>query len=64
MRLPLPVYGERGQIPRPTDTERIMIRIRDVDHLVLRVRDLEPMIDFYCNVIGCSVDVTWPNDGP
>ena len=32
-----------------------MIVIRDIDHLVLRVVDLQPMIDFYCNVLGCSV---------
>ena len=33
-----------------------MIRIREIDHVVLRVRDLERMIDFYCSVIGCSVE--------
>jgi catechol 2,3-dioxygenase-like lactoylglutathione lyase family enzyme len=33
-----------------------MIRIRGLDHLVLRVRDLEQMIDFYCRVIGCTVE--------
>jgi catechol 2,3-dioxygenase-like lactoylglutathione lyase family enzyme len=33
-----------------------MIRIRGIDHLVLRVRDLEQMIDFYCRVIGCTVE--------
>jgi len=33
-----------------------MIRIREIDHVVLRVRDLEKMIDFYCRVIGCSVE--------
>jgi glyoxylase I family protein len=40
-----------------------MIRIRDVDHLVLRVRALEPMIDFYCRVIGCSVEWRRPELG-
>jgi catechol 2,3-dioxygenase-like lactoylglutathione lyase family enzyme len=33
-----------------------MIRIRDIDHLVLRVRDLEPMLRFYCEGLGCSVE--------
>ena len=33
-----------------------MIRILGIDHVVLRVRDLERMIDFYCRVIGCSVE--------
>ena len=33
-----------------------MIRIREIDHVVLRVKDLERMIDFYCSVIGCSVE--------
>jgi glyoxylase I family protein len=32
-----------------------MIRIRDIDHLVLRVRELQPMLDFYCRVLGCSL---------
>ena len=33
-----------------------MIRIREIDHLVLRVRDLQAMLDFYCRVLGCSVE--------
>jgi catechol 2,3-dioxygenase-like lactoylglutathione lyase family enzyme len=33
-----------------------MIRIREIDHVVLRVRDLEQMIDFYCRVIGCTLE--------
>ncbi len=33
-----------------------MIRIRDIDHLVLRVRELRPMVDFYCRVLGCTVE--------
>jgi catechol 2,3-dioxygenase-like lactoylglutathione lyase family enzyme len=33
-----------------------MIRIRGIDHLVLRVVDLARMIDFYCRVLGCSVE--------
>lgn len=30
--------------------------LRAIDHLVLRVADLERSVDFYCNVIGCTVD--------
>ena len=33
-----------------------MIRIRDIDHIVLRVRELQPMVDFYCGVLGCAVE--------
>lgn len=33
-----------------------MIRIREIDHLVLRVRELQPMLDFYCRVLGCTVE--------
>ena len=33
-----------------------MIQLRDIDHLVLRVRELQPMLDFYCGVLGCSVE--------
>jgi catechol 2,3-dioxygenase-like lactoylglutathione lyase family enzyme len=33
-----------------------MIAIRDLDHLVLRVRDLDAMLDFYCGVLGCTVE--------
>lgn len=33
-----------------------MIRIREIDHLVLRVRALEPMLRFYCDGLGCSVE--------
>lgn len=30
--------------------------LQALDHLVLRVADLERSIDFYCDVIGCTVD--------
>lgn len=33
-----------------------MIRIREIDHLVLRVGELQPMLDFYCRVLGCIIE--------
>ncbi|MBY4596960.1 VOC family protein [Ottowia caeni] len=33
-----------------------MLPIKDIDHLVLRVAQLEPMLHFYCQVLGCSVE--------
>ena len=33
-----------------------MIQIREIDHLVLRVTDLDRMLQFYCDVLGCSVE--------
>ena len=33
-----------------------MIHIREIDHLVLRVVDLDVMLDFYCGVLGCTVE--------
>ena len=33
-----------------------MIRIRDLDHLVLRVADLEPMLRFYVDALGCTLE--------
>ena len=35
-----------------------MFSIRNIDHLVLRVVNLDLMIDFYVNVIGCSMEKT------
>ena len=40
-----------------------MFQIRDIDHIVLRVSDLERMIDFYCKVLGCSVQWRRPELG-
>jgi catechol 2,3-dioxygenase-like lactoylglutathione lyase family enzyme len=34
-----------------------MIKIREIDHLVLRVVDLEAMLRFYCEVLGCHVEL-------
>jgi catechol 2,3-dioxygenase-like lactoylglutathione lyase family enzyme len=35
-----------------------MFNIRHIDHLVIRVRNLQPVLDFYMNVIGCTVEKT------
>lgn len=32
-----------------------MIVIRDIDHVVLRVKDAQPMLEFYCGVLGCAI---------
>jgi glyoxylase I family protein len=40
-----------------------MFQIRDIDHIVLRVQDVERMIDFYCTVLGCSVQWRRPELG-
>jgi catechol 2,3-dioxygenase-like lactoylglutathione lyase family enzyme len=33
-----------------------MICIREIDHLVLRVTDLARVLDFYCGVLGCTIE--------
>lgn len=33
-----------------------MFRIKHLDHIVLRVTDLEAMLDFYLNMLGCSME--------
>jgi len=40
-----------------------MFRIQDIDHIVLRVSDVEQMIEFYCTVLGCSVQWRRPELG-
>jgi glyoxylase I family protein len=40
-----------------------MIQIQDIDHVVLRVRELDRMVDFYCKVIGCTVEWNRPDLG-
>lgn len=32
------------------------LNLLGLDHVVLRCDDLKKMADFYCNVIGCSID--------
>jgi glyoxylase I family protein len=33
-----------------------MIHIREIDHLVLRVVNLDQMLQFYCDLLGCTVE--------
>ena len=40
-----------------------MFQIRDIDHVVIRVSDLERMIDFYCQVLGCTIHWRRPDLG-
>ena len=32
------------------------MKIREIDHLVLRVVDVRKMLDFYLDVLGCTLD--------
>jgi glyoxylase I family protein len=33
-----------------------MIKIRGLDHVVIRAKNAGAMIDFYCDVLGCTVE--------
>ncbi|MFC6632899.1 VOC family protein [Microbulbifer taiwanensis] len=33
-----------------------MFTIRQIDHIVLRVKALQPMLDFYMNILGCTME--------
>jgi catechol 2,3-dioxygenase-like lactoylglutathione lyase family enzyme len=33
-----------------------MFNIKQIDHLVIRIRNLQAMLDFYMNVLGCSME--------
>lgn len=37
-----------------------MLEIAAIDHIVLRTSKLEQMLDFYCNVLGSTVERTFP----
>jgi len=41
----------------------VPFRITGLDHLVLRVRDLATISQFYCEVLGCSVEREQPEFG-
>jgi glyoxylase I family protein len=36
----------------------VNFRIRQIDHIVLRVRDIQPMLRFYVDVLGCTLELT------
>ena len=40
-----------------------MFEIKHIDHLVIRVRNLQAMLDFYTNIIGCSIEKIQENLG-
>ena len=33
-----------------------MIRIKKLDHIVIRANDAERLVEFYCAVLGCTVE--------
>ena len=37
-----------------------MIQIRNLDHVVFRTTRLQQMLDFYCKVLGCSLERELP----
>jgi glyoxylase I family protein len=37
---------------------RAPFAIRQLDHIVLRVRDVQPMLRFYLDVLGCTMEKT------
>jgi glyoxylase I family protein len=34
----------------------VPFKIREIDHLVLRARDPEALVQFYCDVVGCTIE--------
>jgi glyoxylase I family protein len=34
----------------------VPFQIREIDHLVLRARDQEALVQFYCDVVGCTIE--------
>ncbi|HVV26722.1 MAG TPA: VOC family protein [Rhizomicrobium sp.] len=41
----------------------IPFRLRQIDHVVLRVRDLQASLKFYCEILGCTVDMVQESIG-
>jgi catechol 2,3-dioxygenase-like lactoylglutathione lyase family enzyme len=33
-----------------------VIRVAAIDHIVLRVSEPQPMVEFYCRVLGCTLE--------
>ena len=40
-----------------------MFSIRRIDHVVIRVRDLAPMLEFYVDLLGCTLEREKPEVG-
>lgn len=40
-----------------------MLQILGIDHIVLRTTQLDAMLQFYCNVLGCSIERSLPEIG-
>ncbi len=40
--------------------KQVLMHISGIDHVVIKVADLERSIDFYCEVLGCTLD--WRRD--
>ena len=40
----------------PAAEEKPVIQIREIDHVVFRVADLSAMLNFYCGILGCTVE--------
>lgn len=40
-----------------------VFEIRQIDHLVLRVRDVQAMLNFYIDVLGCTLEKIQPDPG-
>jgi glyoxylase I family protein len=39
-----------------------MIHVKTIDHIVLRTDRVEEMVDFYCRILGCTVERTLPEE--
>jgi glyoxylase I family protein len=46
-----------------SEVPMIPFRLRQIDHVVLRVRDLQASLNFYCEILGCAVDMVQESIG-
>jgi catechol 2,3-dioxygenase-like lactoylglutathione lyase family enzyme len=46
-----------------SEVPMIPFRLRQIDHVVLRVRDLQASLKFYCEILGCTVDMVQESIG-
>lgn len=52
-----------SKTPRAASRHRPAFRINGIDHLVLRVRDLPRSLEFYRDVLGCTLEREQPELG-